>query len=90
MAFVQLASTCQKAEFYISCAQLNVSGGGSGTPGPLIEIPSYFTGKAPEILVKATVGYFESISPRLRLKPTTYVQSGLVSFPIGSFKHRLI
>ncbi|KAH7396008.1 glycosyl hydrolase family 61-domain-containing protein [Cadophora sp. MPI-SDFR-AT-0126] len=31
-------------QFYISCAQVSVSGGGSGTPGPLVSIPGYVKG----------------------------------------------
>ena len=32
------------AQFYIACAQINVTGGGSGTPGPLVAIPGVYTG----------------------------------------------
>ena len=28
----------------ISCGQINVTGGGSGTPGPLVAIPGVYTG----------------------------------------------
>lgn len=38
------ASTYGGAQFYISCAQLNVVNGGSGTPGPLVSIPGVYTG----------------------------------------------
>ncbi|PVH75013.1 carbohydrate-binding module family 1 protein [Cadophora sp. DSE1049] len=31
-------------QFYISCAQVSVSNGGSGTPGPLVSIPGYVKG----------------------------------------------
>jgi hypothetical protein len=31
-------------QFYLSCAQINVVNGGSGTPGPLVEIPGYIDG----------------------------------------------
>ncbi|KIJ60167.1 lytic polysaccharide monooxygenase [Hydnomerulius pinastri MD-312] len=39
------------AQFYISCAQVNVQGGGSGTPGPLVAIPGVYTGNEPGILI---------------------------------------
>ncbi|QRW13775.1 glycoside hydrolase family 61 protein [Ceratobasidium sp. AG-Ba] len=48
---LHLALDYQKAEFYVSCAQLNVIGGGSGVPTPLVALPGYYTGKEPGILV---------------------------------------
>lgn len=33
------------AQTYISCSQINVTGGGSGTPGPLVSIPGVYTGR---------------------------------------------
>lgn len=32
-----------KAQFYMECAQLRVSGGGSGSPGPMTQIPGLYT-----------------------------------------------
>jgi hypothetical protein len=34
-------------QLYISCAQIKVTGGGSGTPGPLVSIPGFITGTEP-------------------------------------------
>lgn len=31
-------------QFYISCAQITVTNGGSGTPGPLVSIPGFIKG----------------------------------------------
>jgi hypothetical protein len=31
-------------QFYLACAQVTVTGGGSGTPGPLVSIPGVYTG----------------------------------------------
>lgn len=39
------------AQFYISCGQLNVTGGGSGKPGPLVSIPGVYTGTVSEVVV---------------------------------------
>ncbi|EIW53754.1 glycoside hydrolase family 61 protein [Trametes versicolor FP-101664 SS1] len=39
------------AQFYIACGQINVTGGGSGKPGPLVAIPGVYTGKEPGILI---------------------------------------
>ncbi|KAF7971746.1 hypothetical protein HWV62_19997 [Athelia sp. TMB] len=44
-------SRCEGAQFYISCGQINVTGGGSGTPGPLVAIPGVYTGYEPGILI---------------------------------------
>ncbi|KJX95282.1 hypothetical protein TI39_contig4121g00014 [Zymoseptoria brevis] len=38
-----------KAQFYMECAQLNVSGGGNGTPGPLVRIPGLYSAGDPGI-----------------------------------------
>ncbi|KAH7923349.1 glycoside hydrolase family 61 protein [Leucogyrophana mollusca] len=48
---LHVASTFGGAQFYISCAQVNVQGGGSGTPGPLVAIPGVYTGYEPGILI---------------------------------------
>jgi hypothetical protein len=36
-----------KSQFYMECAQLSVSGGGSGTPGPMAQIPGMYTAEDP-------------------------------------------
>jgi hypothetical protein len=36
------ASALNGAQLYISCAQLSVTGGGSGTPGPLVAFPGAY------------------------------------------------
>ncbi|KAI5842340.1 glycoside hydrolase [Tricharina praecox] len=43
------ASSFGGAQFYISCAQVKVTGGGSGTPGPKVAIPGVYTGNEPSI-----------------------------------------
>ncbi|KAF9522240.1 glycoside hydrolase [Crepidotus variabilis] len=59
------ASGFQGAQFYISCAQINISGGGSGNPGPLVSIPGVYTGREPGIMLNI---YYPI--------PTTYTQPG--------------
>ncbi|CZT51499.1 related to cellulose binding protein CEL1 [Rhynchosporium secalis] len=39
------------AQFYISCAQVSVTGGGSGTPGPLVAFPGAYKPTDPGILI---------------------------------------
>ncbi|KAI0696826.1 glycoside hydrolase family 61 protein D [Cytidiella melzeri] len=48
---LHVASTYGGAQFYIGCAQVSVTGGGSGTPGPLVSIPGVYTGYEPGILI---------------------------------------
>ncbi|KIJ64665.1 lytic polysaccharide monooxygenase [Hydnomerulius pinastri MD-312] len=48
---LHVAQSYGGAQFYISCAQVNVQGGGSGTPGPLVAIPGVYTGYEPGILI---------------------------------------
>ncbi|RDB26589.1 putative endo-beta-1,4-glucanase D [Hypsizygus marmoreus] len=62
------ASTFGGAQFYISCGQINVTGGGSGKPGPLVSIPGVYTGNEPGILINI---YYPV--------PKTYTNPGPVS-----------
>lgn len=41
---LHVASSYGGAQFYLSCAQINVENGGSGTPSPLVSIPGVYTG----------------------------------------------
>ncbi|KAF9493498.1 family 61 glycoside hydrolase [Pleurotus eryngii] len=59
------ASTFGGAQFYISCGRINVTGGGSGNPGPLVAIPGVYTGREPGIMLNI----YDPI-------PATYTQPG--------------
>ncbi|GJJ15136.1 hypothetical protein Clacol_009411 [Clathrus columnatus] len=48
---LHVAETFGGAQFYIGCAQVTVTGGGSGKPGPLVSIPGVYTGYEPGILI---------------------------------------
>jgi len=48
---IHVAETYGGAQFYIGCANVEVTGGGSGTPGPLVSIPGVYTGYEPGILI---------------------------------------
>ncbi|KAK2731784.1 hypothetical protein FQN57_003164 [Myotisia sp. PD_48] len=39
------------AQFYLACGQLNVTGGGNGTPGPLVSFPGAYSPTDPGILI---------------------------------------
>ena len=43
------ASSFGGAQFYISCSQIQVTGGGSGNPGPLVAIPGVYNGRVSNI-----------------------------------------
>jgi len=45
------ASQPNGAQFYISCAQITVTGGGSGTPSPLVSFPGVYKSTDPGIRV---------------------------------------
>jgi hypothetical protein len=45
------ASNAGGAQFYISCAQISVTGGGSGTPGPLVSFPGVYSANDPGIKI---------------------------------------
>ncbi|KXN92164.1 putative endo-beta-1,4-glucanase D, partial [Leucoagaricus sp. SymC.cos] len=62
------ASTYGGAQFYLSCGQINVTGGGSGNPGPKVAIPGVYTGYEPGILLNI---YYPV--------PANYTQPGPVS-----------
>jgi len=36
-----------KSQFYMECAQLSISGGGDGAPGPMVQIPGLYTAEDP-------------------------------------------
>ncbi|KAF1975511.1 hypothetical protein BU23DRAFT_579137 [Bimuria novae-zelandiae CBS 107.79] len=53
------ASAVNGAQLYISCAQLKVTGGGSGTPGPLVAFPGAYKNTDPglKINIYGTTSY---------------------------------
>ncbi|KEP50726.1 glycoside hydrolase family 61 protein [Rhizoctonia solani 123E] len=48
---LHLALNYQKAEFYVSCAQVRIVNGGSGVPKPLVAFPGYYNGEESGIMV---------------------------------------
>ncbi|TEB30738.1 hypothetical protein FA13DRAFT_1774553 [Coprinellus micaceus] len=59
------AGSAGGAQWYISCAQIEVVNGGNGNPGPLVSIPGVYSGSEPGILINI---YYPI--------PTSYVQPG--------------
>lgn len=48
---LHVAQSAGAAQFYISCGQVTVTGGGSGTPGPLVAFPGSYSSTDPGILI---------------------------------------
>ncbi|KAH7085585.1 glycoside hydrolase [Paraphoma chrysanthemicola] len=48
---LHLASQANKAQFYLSCTQIKITGVGNGTPGPLVALPGAYKSSDPGILV---------------------------------------
>ncbi|KAK7007673.1 glycoside hydrolase [Favolaschia claudopus] len=67
---LHVASSFGGAQFYIACGQVEVTGGGSGTPGPLVQFPGEYTGNEPGILLDI---YYPI--------PATYTQPGPAVWP---------
>ncbi|KAL5627493.1 hypothetical protein BROUX41_003646 [Berkeleyomyces rouxiae] len=66
------------AQFYIGCAQLSVSGSGSGTPAPTTKIPGVYTGNEPGIVINL---YYPA--------PTSYEAPGPVTWPGSCIDHTI-
>ena len=47
---LHLAQNPGGAQFYISCGQVEVTGGGDGTPGPLVAFPGAYKANDPGLL----------------------------------------
>lgn len=45
------ASAAGGAQFYISCAQINVTNGGNGNPGPLVSFPGAYKATDPGLMI---------------------------------------
>jgi hypothetical protein len=56
---VHNAANYNGAQFFVSCAQIEVTGGGSGNPGPLVEFPGAYSPNDPGI-------YFNTYYPPVR------------------------
>ncbi|KAK1778108.1 glycoside hydrolase [Copromyces sp. CBS 386.78] len=48
---LHMASQPNKAQFYIACSQIQITGGGNGNPEPLVSLPGAYKPNDPGILV---------------------------------------
>ena len=46
-----MAQSVGAAQFYLSCGQITITGGGSGTPSPLVAFPGAYSATDPGILI---------------------------------------
>lgn len=70
------ASTKGDAQFYIGCAQLTVTGSGTGSPSPVVNFPGAYTGEEPGILINI---YYPV--------PTNYTAPGPKTWPKACEDH---
>lgn len=61
---LHMAMQADKAQFYISCSQIKITGDGSGTPGPLVSLPGAYKSNDLGILVN-----LEAIQPTAYTPP---------------------
>ncbi|ELR08548.1 hypothetical protein GMDG_03243 [Pseudogymnoascus destructans 20631-21] len=60
---LHVAQSSGAAQFYLSCVQITVTGGGSGTPGPLIAFPGAYSASDPGILININYPVPTSYTP---------------------------
>jgi hypothetical protein len=48
---LHMAMQANKAQFYLACSQVKITGGGNGTPAPLAALPGAYKSSDPGILV---------------------------------------
>ena len=79
---LHVAQSVGGAQFYLSCGQITVTGGGSGTPGPLVAFPGAYSATDPGILIDIyypVVRFPRSCEnglPSNMLQPTNYTCPG--------------
>lgn len=80
------ASSAGGAQFYISCAQINVTGGGSGSPSPQVSLPGAYTPTQPNIMINIYYPLVSKMTPEMG----EYVCLGncVLTFWVANFIHR--
>ncbi|KAK3935162.1 lytic polysaccharide monooxygenase [Diplogelasinospora grovesii] len=68
---LHLAMQANKAQFYLACSQVKITGGDSGTPGPLVSLPGAYKSTDPGILVN-----LNTLAPSAYIPPGPAVWSG--------------
>lgn len=73
---VHAAEEFEGAQYYIGCAQLSVTGSGSGSPSPLTTIPGQYTGYEAGLIIDI---YYPI--------PTNYTAPGISTWPEACVSH---
>ncbi|CAJ2500682.1 Uu.00g035350.m01.CDS01 [Anthostomella pinea] len=68
---LHMAMQANKAQFYLVCSQITITGGGSGTPGPLASFSGAYKSSDPGILVN-----LQTLQPDAYIPPGPAVWSG--------------
>ncbi|KAK4216529.1 glycoside hydrolase [Rhypophila decipiens] len=68
---LHMAMQANKAQFYLACSQISITGGGNGTPGPLVSLPGAYRSNDPGILVN-----INAIAPTAYTPPGPAVWTG--------------
>ncbi|KAF2734664.1 glycoside hydrolase family 61 protein [Polyplosphaeria fusca] len=68
---LHMAMQANKAQFYLACSQIKITGGGNGTPGPMASFPGAYKSSDPGILVN-----LGAIKPEQYQPPGPAVWSG--------------
>ncbi|KAF7343861.1 hypothetical protein MSAN_01967400 [Mycena sanguinolenta] len=78
---LHVANVYGGAQFYLSCAQIEVTNGGNGTPGPLVAFPGAYTGNEPGILINI---YYPIPANYTQPGPPLWTGAGGSSPPVGT------
>ncbi|KAF1949845.1 hypothetical protein CC80DRAFT_520297 [Byssothecium circinans] len=68
-----------KAQFYVACAQIKVTGGGNGVPGPTIKFPDGYKWDSPGVFI-----------PEFWSKITNYTSPGPKLWPEGTREEHVL
>ena len=68
---LHMAMQANKAQFYLSCSQISITGGGNGKPGPMVSLPGAYKANDPGLLVN-----LQAIKPEAYIPPGPAVWTG--------------
>lgn len=73
----RMGSSFWLSSYKSGCAQVNVVGGGSGNPSPLVSIPGVYTGREPGILISMYHALANSVYWKFPILPYRHLRSPL-------------
>ena len=86
------ASTTGGSQHYLSCGQINITGGGSGTPGPLVAFPGAYSASDPGLKINIYYPVVSTlcayrINNRVLMVPDSHKPTPTQVPPSGLVKH---